>query len=424
VVGHLSGSTLTTTAVPGTTGTDFVRFSPDGSHLAFASNGGATVTVTTLNGTVSTTAAVTAIGHIVWLDNATLLFTMTKTGATAADIYKLDVSAPGTTPVQLTATPANESSLGSPRASNPAPMQPSRLTAVLNGTAATLTWTPPIDGDVTDIVVRRAVGLMPPRTIADGTDVTGDNGSSVTDTVVLGEFYSYSVFAIDSAGQTSGPATITIRAVRKPNLTLPAYAWTSLTAAPVPFSWGAGDPAGTHYLVSYGIGLTPPTWHVMLGDTTAKSALFRPTTTGLTYSIRVRALDGYGHATPATQGSVIIPQDDTTAAFVGSWPRLASSSLWGHSERATKVRGAYVAKAFIGSKVQVLGDRCAACGSFAVYVDNRYRGTFTAVSTTTKHRQVLYTFSASGVHTHTIKLVNLATSIRPQLRVDAFAVTR
>ncbi|MDQ1701705.1 MAG: hypothetical protein QOF57_957, partial [Frankiaceae bacterium] len=318
LIGHLSGSTLTTTAVPGTTGTDFVRFSPDGTHVAFASNGGAAVTVTALDGTAPTTAVGTAISHIVWLDNATLLFTMTATGATAADIYKLDVSAATPTPVHVTTTAANESGLATPRAANPAPTAPTGLTATLNGTAPILSWTPPIDGDVTDIVVRRAVGTTPPATIADGTDVTGDNGKSVTDTAVLGEVYSYSVFAVDSAAQASPAASITIQAVAKPGLTLPPLAWTSLSAAPIPVSWGAGDPAGTHYRLSYGTGLAPTTWRTWLGDTTTRSALFgSATTAGSTYSIRVSAIDAFGHATAPTQRAVIIPQDDTTAAFVG-----------------------------------------------------------------------------------------------------------
>ncbi|MCU1678312.1 MAG: hypothetical protein JWM93_3070 [Frankiales bacterium] len=422
VIGVLTGPSLTFSAVPGTTSTDFVRFSPDGAQLVFTSGDGALYVAST-DGTVLHTVIGDAT-YPVWLDSTSVLFTMTPAGASGADVFRLDLAA--SAPTQLTNTAADERALATPRANDPAPGAPARIAAVLNGARPVVSWTRPIDGDLRDIVVRRALGTSAPASVTDGEAVTGVGQSSVTDTVTVGETYSYAVFAVDAASQASPAATVTLQALAKPAIVVPANAWTSSSGARIPVSWGAGDPVGTHYRVSWGAGSTPKTWRTWYADTTATAATFGSgvQTTGGSYAIRVAAIDAYGHATAGTVDTVLVPRDDTEATFSRGWTRLSATSYWNKSQHATRVAGAASSLRFTGSKLQVIGARCSVCGSFKVYVDGRYRGTFSSRSAATHNRAVLYTYSAATVQTHTIRIVNVASRQHPQLRLDAFAVTR
>ena len=57
-----------------------------------------------------------------------------------------------------------------------------------------------------------------------------------------------------------------------------------------------------------------------------------------------------------------------------------------------------------------------------MYVDGHYRGTYSSQGPSSR-RRVLYTYAATSVHTHVLKLVNVASRLHPQLHLDAFAVT-
>ena len=423
VTGTLNGTTLTYTPVPRTATTDFVHFSPDGSSLVFVVDN-KTLTVTSTTGTVLRTVDGSKTAYPVWLDSSSVLFTMAPAGASGGDIFRLDIA--GAAPTQLTTSASDEHALANPRANDPAPGAPTTIKAALNGTHPVISWTRPIDGDIADIVVRRALGTTAPSTITDGDAVSGGDGASVPDTVTIGETYSYALFAVDAAQQVSLPASVTIRALATPRLSVPALAWQAATVVSIPVSWAATGTTDTHFRVSIGVGRAPKIWQTWYSDTTRTSAVFgsgsRPL--GGTYSVRVSAIDGHGNATAAATSSVLVPSDDTVATFSRGWVRWSASSFWLHSERVARSAGLTVSMRFTGKKLQVIGTRCPVCGTFKVFLDNHYRGTYSSTAATTKQRQVLYTSTFATLGTHTIVLVSAGPRERPQLRLDAFAVSR
>ncbi|MDQ1682486.1 MAG: hypothetical protein QOH99_1027, partial [Frankiaceae bacterium] len=389
VLGRLSGSTLTVTAVPGTSGTDFARISPDGQHVVFT-HPGIDLTIAKLDGTVDGTVTDMTATYPVWQDATTVLFTMVPAGLQTADIFRFSLGAAA--PTQVTVTPDDESALATPRAVNPAPTAPTAVTVLLNGSQPALSWVPPIDGDVTSFVVRRAVGTTPPATSADGVPVANVGRSGVTDTVPPGEVYSYSVFAVDSALQVSPAASITMQALTPTTISAPAAAWTSSVSPRIPVTWGAGAPAGTRFRLSYGVGLKPTVWHTWIPSTTTRSAVFGTRTTpGAVYTLRVVVLDPYGHATPAASTRVLVPRDQTAATFDRRWSQVHGTPYWLGGVTTTTIAGASVSLTFTGSRLQVLGDKCPQCGSFRVYVDGHYRGTYSSQGAT-GNRRVLYTY--------------------------------
>ena len=421
ILARLSGSRLTATPVPGTSGTDFTRISPDGQHLVFT-HPDKDVTVAKLDGTVVSTVVDKTVAYPVWQDETTVLFTMVTPGLLTSDIYRFSVGAAA--PTQVTVTPDDESALATPRAANPAPTAVVRLTVLLSGSQPVLTWVPPIDGDVTTLVVRRAAGATPPATITDGTDVANVGRTGVSDTVTPGNTYSYSVFAVDAASQVSPAASVTMQALSPTTITAPATAWALHVSPPVPVTWGAGTPAGTRFRLSYGVGRTPTVWHPWIASTTSRSGVFGSRTTpGALYTLRVAVLDPYGNASSLAGARVVIPRDETVATFDRRWSRVHGAPYWLGGITATRIAGATVTLRFTGTMVQVLGDRCPQCGSFRAYVDGHSHGTYSSQGRW-GNRRVLYTYTAFPVGTHVLKLVNLASPRHPQLHLDAFAVTR
>ena len=420
LLGHLNGAALTVAPVPGTAMTDSPHFSPDGVHLVFT-HADKDVTITTLDGTVSSTVAGLSVAYPVWLDAASVLFTMLPPGGTASDIFRLDLGA--TTATQVTTTPDNEAALATPRAANPAPTAPTAVTAVVNGAQVTITWTPPIDGDVTDYVVRRAPGTAAPATTTDGTAVSNAGRGGVSDTVTPGNTYSYSVFAVDAAQQISPAASLTLQALSPTTITAPRLAWTHYVTPHVPVSWGADAPAGTHFNLSYGVGTRPTVWHPWIPSTTSRSGYFGSRLTpGAFYTLRVIVVDDYGNHSTAAGARVAVPRDDTAARFDRRWSRVHGAPYWLGGITATRIAGASVTLRFSGTKVQVLGTRCPTCGSFRAFVDGHSHGTYSSRGRYAE-RQVLYTYTSTGGRAQILKLMNLASPRHPQLRLDAFAVT-
>ena len=369
LLGHLAGAALTVAAVSGTAMTASPHFSPDGAHLVFT-HADKDVTITTLDGTVSTTVAGTSVAYPVWLDAATVLFTMLPPGGTASDIFRIDLGATTATPV--TSTPDDEAALATPRPANPAPTAPTAVTAVLNGAQVTLAWTPPIDGDVPNFVVRRAPGTTAPATATDGTGVSNAGRTGVLDAVTPGATYSYSVFAVDAAQQTSPAASITMQALAPTTISAPALAWTRYVTPRIPVSWGTGAPAGTRFALSYGVGARPTVWHSWIPSTTTRSGYFGSRLTpGAAYTLRVVVVDPFGNSTAATTTRVLVPRDDTAASFDRRWSRVHGAPYWLGAITTTRVAGASVTLHFTGLRMQLLGTRCPACGSFRVYVDGQ-----------------------------------------------------
>ncbi len=82
-----------------------------------------------------------------------------------------------------------------------------------------LAWTNPNNASFTGVMIRRALGATAPATVTDGQLVAADQATSpFVDAVgLLAETqYSYSVFAHDAAGNSSGATTVTVTTVGAP----------------------------------------------------------------------------------------------------------------------------------------------------------------------------------------------------------------
>jgi aerobic-type carbon monoxide dehydrogenase small subunit (CoxS/CutS family) len=123
----------------------------------------------------------------------------------------------------------------------------------------------------------------------------------------------------------------------------------------------------------------------------------------------------------------VTPYDDTTkgVAWSRGWTtdRRDRFHYLGTDHRTT-VAGAKVVLEEFGSQLQVVGDTCATCGSFVVYVDGHKVATVSAHASSSHTRVVLYTRKlGSTIARHTVELVTVKGS-RHTVRIDGFAFRR
>lgn len=290
----------------------------------------------------------------------------------------------------------------------------------------------PSDEDFSHVILRRYNGST-----ASGTPVTKVmpwHATSYRDTVTLNGTYTYTVTAVDGAGNEASPTSVTMQALVAPALRMPRIASDTSTSPPFRVRWQtASHPAGTTYDVQFldKTGRSGPVWRDWLLDTPATSATYGAGSqtpylqTWVPNKLRVRAIDQYGNHSPWVAGGTLEPLDDSGGqlSYSGGWSTSAAAGDWqGHLHR-TAADGASVLISAYSRTIFVIGDRCPSCGSFRLYFAKKLIGTFSSHSSTLRHRQVLAVVSARTFRLHRMRLVNVPTSQRRELRIDAIVRT-
>ena len=196
-----------------------------------------------------------------------------------------------------------------------------------------MSWTNPGDGDFAGVLIRRAVGSVPPSSPTTGALVANlaAPGQSFTDTGLAAQTqYSYAVFAYDEVPNHATAATTTVTTNAEPpppDVTAPgpvtALQTSDVTTSRVVLSWtnpGDGDFAGV--LIRRAVGSVPPsspTTGALVANLAAPGQSF--TDTGLAaqtqYSYAVFAYDEVpNHATAATATVTTDSLPDVTGRFV------------------------------------------------------------------------------------------------------------
>lgn len=291
----------------------------------------------------------------------------------------------------------------------------------------------PSDEDFSHAVLRRYNGAT-----ATGNPVTTVlpwHATSYRDSVTINGTYTYTVTAVDGAGNEAPATSLTMQALVAPTLRMPRIASDISTAPPFKVSWQtASHPAGTTYQVQYDASSLwyQLEWKDWFAATTAESATYGASGQPLTprtktpNHVRVRAKDPYGNATAWVGGKTLEPVDDDGygLTYSPSWSTAGNAANWGGSIRMTRKAGAtFTVKTPLSKSVFIIGDRCPSCGSFRVYFGTRLVGTFSSHASVVKHRRVLAVVSVRSMRKHNVKLVNVPTKLGAQLRIDAVVHT-
>lgn len=161
------------------------------------------------------------------------------------------------------------------------------------------------------------------------------------------------------------------------------------------------------------------------GTFSATSAV-RSLSVSHTYQFRVAAVDPLGHVGAFATGPVVhlsVGQSPTSKS--GTWHTSTSSSFAGGTTWYATGAGASATYTTTGVRsFAFVTTKAASRGSFKVYIDGVFKGTFSAYSTTTAYRQVIYQYSWSTAGTHSIKIVVVGTAGHPRVDFDAVVILK
>jgi len=208
-------------------------------------------------------------------------------------------------------------------------------------------------------------------------------------------------------------------------ITAPTYTTSQSKTRRVAVKWSATDVGAgvAGYDVDYRK-KPASTWTNWGGVRTGSTASFAGTP-GATYEFRARAVDGAGNwGRFSALAHTTFPYDQTSGTFLKTWSTASQSSAYLGTVKATRTRGASVSFKRYGKQFRLLVTTGKGRSRAKVYVDGAYARTIDTYGASTKHRQLLFLRSYTTAKTHTIKIVNAATSGRTLLQVDGLAAYR
>jgi hypothetical protein len=320
---------------------------------------------------------------------------------------------------------------GADAALAPALGPPQPVPVVLDGVHAVVRWRNP-DPSVTRVVVRRLDGPVAPASPTDGAlvfDGAPDPAALqlVTDTVVVGDTYSYGFWSYDAASAVSAEATHSIRATAPPLLKAPPVVSDVSTTLRFALSWGnPANPTGNPYTVKYATSAGSP-WVIWLLDTSRTQAVFGAGASpfvpvaGATYRFEVLSQDPYGNDTRHALGTVVEPVDTRAAVVSKGWRTLASARRWAGTVAVSSRPGATMTFHVTGTQVTLIADRCPGCGKALVRVDGKVRAVVDTHAAALSVRQQVGTVRRLPPGRHVVVVQVVGTTGHPALQLDGLA---
>jgi len=146
---------------------------------------------------------------------------------------------------------------------------------------------------------------------------------------------------------------------------------------------------------------------------------------GHTYRFSASAYDAKGN----WSGWVTAPAftvgtyNENYASYSTGWSALTWASSVNGAFEATATANSSASFTFTGRGVAWVANKDTNRGQASVYIDGVYQGMWDLYGATAKPRSVVLTQTWTASGTHTVKIVNLATSGRPTIDLDAMVVT-
>lgn len=153
------------------------------------------------------------------------------------------------------------------------------------------------------------------------------------------------------------------------------------------------------------------------------------TGTGLSTTIGLLPNDLYTLAvedcggTAATTTFQLTGYQQTSATYTGKWTTTTFVGAWGGTATYSTAKNASATFTCDCDGIALVTDGASTHGSAQVYIDGVLKATINTQSSTNTNRVVIFKDGWSTDATHTIKIVNLATSGHPRISIDGL-ITR
>jgi hypothetical protein len=294
------------------------------------------------------------------------------------------------------------------------------------------------DPDGLGIRVGVNLGLTSPATPQAATwsgSLLASRGGPVIKGLSAGKTYSYTVWYFDTSGNTSyrqGHFTM----IAAPTVSVPAVASSGSAGGYIPVTWNAKTTGVTSVVLSSGYtyttpsgsmtsAMTPPGASQPVSGTWAygKGGVPEALRVGATYVFQVGARDKWGNTRWDSLRYSTVPYDDRNAkiAFSGAWTRVSTTGAWLATSSVTSTGGrATITVPVINvsaKRFYVVASRGPTNGSFKVFLDGSYKGTFSTRAAATALRQVVWTSPQLASGQHVLTIVQVAGT--GSLRLDA-----
>lgn len=254
--------------------------------------------------------------------------------------------------------------------------------------------------------------------------VTTSNSGTITPTGT----YSLKVTGTANGLTRSTTMSLVVSDGIAPKAAAPAskqYAVSTLgsSSSPVKTSWSATDEKGvTGYTLQRQV--DGGTWTTVSLSSGTAASIAQSLTLGTSYRYRMRASDANGNTSgwaygPTFEGSRT-QQTSTAVKYSGTWSTGSSTTYSGGTVKYSKSRGASVSYTFTGSSIAWVSSKSSSRGSADVYIDGAYKATVSLNASSYQAQRIVYAYNWSTNGTHTIRIVNKATSGHPRIDVDAF----
>jgi hypothetical protein len=213
----------------------------------------------------------------------------------------------------------------------------------------------------------------------------------------------------------------------------PALSTTVSATDKIKVSWSAPG-APLHYVVQYSQrtkngsgdwvdGDWQP-WDVVGPNTHTGSLNGAP---GGTYRFRAKANYGDGSSTGfSAPAMTVVPLDDRSSAldFGDGWKQRSADGRYQGTVTDTSSAHKRVTIETAVHEFTVIGDTCADCGAFKVFIDGDFVEKVDTHASSTHVRQALFSQTFNGTKKHTLKIKALGTDGHPKVRIDAIGVER
>ena len=170
------------------------------------------------------------------------------------------------------------------------------------------------------------------------------------------------------------------------------------------------------------------TWtSVSLGNPAAKAT----GVTGLpgsTMRFRVRAKDRAGNLGAWASGPTFrvtrVADGNASVRYSSGWSSRADGAAFGASVHSTSAVGKAMSYTFSGRDLGWIASRGPDHGRAKVYIDGTYVGSVDLFAASPEARRIVFVRHWASAGTHRVRIVNVATSGRPVIDVDGFAILR